>query len=337
MELTKLIKLFKMRFHNVIRLSKERRDILNKALTVILENYPDKNSQNSKPIQKFKEVVNAFFLTDHVNEDEDEDSITYDDLDFEHVPDRVKTESANTPPMPMYITNQDLSQMSPDSVTTVRPMSIRKRLSQKTRIENETLFMKSDTVHIYEDDDNNNIQHENTILGDPKKVIGLFIAATHFFLIVPDTSITINLDILLICLFTFFVVGYRFSMPRGEEGEKLFTDTEKETETVKRVDSASFARKVFWGDTTESVRKSKALSFALDANPPINGILKRFPDNAEFGTVPNCWSPSTYSDFLIRGANYLKDRVKVPSADFIFPPRGVEVFLSDCCPAHIGR
>ena len=118
------------------------------------------------------------------------------------------------------------------------------------------------------------------------------------------------------------------------------------TRNRRRADSAGISRRVLGGDKGGESRKNKSKSvgftlretlFSDSADNAINGVLKPFPLGASLGSVFNCWSPSTYADFLIRGQNYLKDKIKIPSRDFIFPPRGVEVFLTDCCPAHIGR
>ena len=97
-----------------------------------------------------------------------------------------------------------------------------------------------------------------------------------------------------------------------------------------------------WGDNDVEVLKAfqtidEESEDALDLGTPINGVLKRFPKDAALGTVTNCWSPSEHQDFSVRGETYLKNRVKKPSKDFIFPARGVEIFQSDCCPRHIGR
>jgi hypothetical protein len=62
-----------------------------------------------------------------------------------------------------------------------------------------------------------------------------------------------------------------------------------------------------------------------------------FPKGARLGTVTNCWSEPTYKDFKVRGKNYLNDRVKIPSGSFLFPVRGVDLFLTDACPENVGR
>lgn len=62
-----------------------------------------------------------------------------------------------------------------------------------------------------------------------------------------------------------------------------------------------------------------------------------FPEGAELGSVTNCWGVSNHEDFKVRGPNYLKDKKKVLSKDFLFPIRGVELLLTDACPANVGQ
>ncbi|KAL7463955.1 hypothetical protein ACHAXS_004306 [Conticribra weissflogii] len=65
--------------------------------------------------------------------------------------------------------------------------------------------------------------------------------------------------------------------------------------------------------------------------------LPQFPEGAPIGSHYNCWSSPISEDFHVRGANYLKDKKKVPSADFLFPCRGCDIFLTDDPPVNIGR
>jgi hypothetical protein len=74
-------------------------------------------------------------------------------------------------------------------------------------------------------------------------------------------------------------------------------------------------------------------------NEPPSGMspIRKFPEGAEIGSILNCWSEPVAHEFKVRGPNYLRDKVKIPSGPFLFPARGVDIFLSDCCPEHIAR
>lgn len=65
--------------------------------------------------------------------------------------------------------------------------------------------------------------------------------------------------------------------------------------------------------------------------------LSKFPDGAAIGSHFNCWSNPTAKDFRVRGPNYLKDKKKVSSGEFLFPCRGCDIFLTDNAPLNIGR
>lgn len=62
----------------------------------------------------------------------------------------------------------------------------------------------------------------------------------------------------------------------------------------------------------------------------------RFPAGAKIGSVKNCWSEPDPFNFHVRGPNYFQDKVKVASGDFIFPTRGLDLFLTDTCPENVG-
>ena len=72
--------------------------------------------------------------------------------------------------------------------------------------------------------------------------------------------------------------------------------------------------------------------------PPPAAVIQRmkeFPKGAQIGSHFNCWSFPDPNDFYIRGPRYFQDRVKIPSQDFLFPLRGVDLFLTDTCPRRI--
>lgn len=62
----------------------------------------------------------------------------------------------------------------------------------------------------------------------------------------------------------------------------------------------------------------------------------KFPDGAAIGSHLNCWSSPASTHFKVRGPNYLKDKKKVPSGDYLLPCRGCDLFLADDTPADLG-
>ena len=63
----------------------------------------------------------------------------------------------------------------------------------------------------------------------------------------------------------------------------------------------------------------------------------KFPEGAKIGSHSSCWSVPPCTNFHVRGPNYLNDKVKVSSDEFLFPCRGCDLFLTDNAPINIGR
>lgn len=63
----------------------------------------------------------------------------------------------------------------------------------------------------------------------------------------------------------------------------------------------------------------------------------KFPEGTKIGSHSSCWSVPPCTNFHVRGPNYLKDKIKVSSGEFLFPCRGCDLFLTDNAPINIGR
>jgi hypothetical protein len=73
-----------------------------------------------------------------------------------------------------------------------------------------------------------------------------------------------------------------------------------------------------------------------EEDPLIKSPMDKFPEGAKLGSHLNCWSMPDHERFMVRGPKYLEDKVKIKSGEFLFPARGVDLFLTDDCPEHIG-
>lgn len=122
--------------------------------------------------------------------------------------------------------------------------------------------------------------------------------------------------------------------------------TPKSGTSAKSFDTASDSTATFNSSptqptTTDLLEMSKSPTIdelMTDESSEDEGFpMSEFPPDAELGTVTNCWGRCKSIDFKIRGPNYLKDKKKIPSEDFLFRLRGVELLLTDTCPANIGR
>lgn len=345
-----------MSFYQVEKIAIERKNIIETALIFMLENYPDKNTEETKPVELFKSIVSNFFLTDHSydSEDEAEDQVLYKRstspiMKSNESNANTSIDNDNSPINSPSIQAKQQHIIKKDDFAPVQPVSLRKRLSQRVRLENEEMFMSSGTVRFYDGDDDQTTLDTDVEPG-PVKIFTILFILTHMFLMMPVRTITMNLDILLVCFFSSFVIGFQYSKKWDVDENDIDCNN-----NITRKNSASISKRVFFKETpkhmtsthprviSNSMRSTLSMSssittrIALEADTQINGLLQLFPDGAELGSVPNCWSPSIHNEFMVRGANYLTDRVKIPSEDFILKPRGVELFLCDHCPANIGR
>ena len=70
-----------------------------------------------------------------------------------------------------------------------------------------------------------------------------------------------------------------------------------------------------------------------DDDGRLSSPLPKYPDNQGF----SCWSQPEYSIFHVRGANYLQDRIKLPSEEGPLTCRGVDIWITDNPERHIAR
>ena len=99
-------------------------------------------------------------------------------------------------------------------------------------------------------------------------------------------------------------------------------EEEEEDETMSLVD-------------VHSVTSEEGDESVLDEHE--GGVLSSpLPQHPANGGV-SCWSIPDHDIFRVRGASYLQDRIKVPSAAAPFSCRGVDVWLTDNPERHISR
>ncbi|KAL3940498.1 MAG: hypothetical protein SGBAC_004973 [Bacillariaceae sp.] len=104
--------------------------------------------------------------------------------------------------------------------------------------------------------------------------------------------------------------------------------------------TTSSSRELDVDDSDESTADGEdIIDEALDASKhedldTLSSPLPQYPSNAG----ESCWSvPSDNSIFRVRGPNYLKDKVKIPSGQAPFECRGVDLWLADNPLRHIAR
>ena len=348
-----------MSYSHVQYLAFERRKIINHAIRIILENYPDNTwagdgkQADVAPITTFRRIVTAFFLNDHLVDPEDDDtsdtayfgpqvmysshpspdhnltidpsrsidqSPSIDDdpavvmsFDEEKVPKREESESEELTTEKEESSNGEEPR---DVIPEIVPMSSQRRQSTMSRREMEKQMKYS---------------AKSNLLENPIMLAFLFFMTMQFFMIVPTVMIPIGSDVLLVVLFAVFMIGRKTANCGSEDMELVSEDGVVNTRHAMEQDSARLLRKTL-AYTDRSSVVGNDFSTPKEESP-----FKKFPDGAPIGSMQNCWSEPVYNEFRVRGKDYLTDRLKVTSGPFLFPLRGVDMFLSDCCPEHIAR
>jgi len=197
------------------------------------------------------------------------------------------------------------------------------------------------TVHFGEGN-----QLGNMIENSPFAFLGIFLTSACALKLVSFLSIMIDFDIALLVAFAFFCVGLHMPRP-SQDGIDTPAVTPKPFVSfrfplrrgVQDSATTTIRRSLFVSD-----RVSKETASAFSASEHLQGeedlLIKSplpiFPKGANFGSHCNCWSMPNYEQFQVRGKNYLVDRVKIPSNNFFFTARGMDLFLTDTCPENVG-
>jgi hypothetical protein len=359
-----------MTFSRVQELAMERRKTLDKALRVLTENYPTSEYEESSAMKHFKQIVNDFFLTDHV----------YDELSKEHqglaadatvtcleTKHERLTPSPPTDPPPLakdYSVEGERYSRQPrggvhveatgwnkesdsrsagggGSSPFVQPKTVRRRAPVDCRKIMRRQLMKTKTLTLSENETQNNVKRrEPECFQSPVTVFAMFFGLMLFFLWLPKVTIELQLDGACVLMIICAAVGMSLA-PESHEtcyhahngGEVLQSRTRVDSETLMRMSLGNDKA------TERSLsRNCSIFTYSSDLKESSGkSPIQKFPEGAEIGSILNCWSEPVAHEFKVRGPNYLKDKIKIPSGPFLFPARGVDIFLSDCCPEHIAR
>lgn len=200
-----------------------------------------------------------------------------------------------------------------------------------------------------------NFQSWGTKIGDLLEnnpiIFALIALASMVFLRSASTlTATMDLDILMLLIWAAFCIGLHTPRPMISGIDRHFgppPSLSKRRPTIKTgedrdgrkllrmsLSTTPDATKAATAVTFDSIREEDDHDHILEVN---QSPLPRFPPDAELGSKLNCWSQPTSTNFHVRGPNYLKDNVKIESADFVFPCRGIDLFLTDTCPENAGR
>lgn len=157
-------------------------------------------------------------------------------------------------------------------------------------------------------------------------------------------SVTIDLDVAMLISFGFFCLG--LNIPRRSRRTDIDTAPvapkyvahRHSFENVPETSTRHLVRKSIMASATSELAMAAAEVAAEDKDEECMGFgspIPMLPEGSE-NNHTDCVSIPKYSDFKIRGSNYLVDHIKIPSGPYLFPVRGVDLFLTDSCPGNVG-
>ena len=101
--------------------------------------------------------------------------------------------------------------------------------------------------------------------------------------------------------------------------------------------AASPSPRMTFGLSEESAPSDVVLTTEDEEEETLQSPMAKYPEDAAIGEHTNRWSDPPAFDFEVRGLDYLTDRKKIRSDDFLFPCRGLDLFLTDTCPSNVGQ
>lgn len=191
------------------------------------------------------------------------------------------------------------------------------------------------------------------MLPDDPLEFGIIVAVgVVFFKLVQGRTMELQIDLVALFGIVCGLIGYQFAAASNQTAEIVVGDyqpkkknrvsIDEPTPIVRERPPMTKSRRsiMLLQKSLQSMRFSAIGKEEEDEEPKKALALKTFemfPTGAKIGSHLNCWSSPPSSNFHVRGPNYLTDKKKVPSSDFIFPTRGCDLFLTDNPPVNIGR
>lgn len=375
----------KVNYTYVKSLAKQRSQVLNDALATMLNNFPTDSSQPTT--KNVLQLVQTFFLTDHVEEQMSERESDESYLINKIIPSSLKKpyshkkythEEQKAPPAlaagdtatPLVTTPRKKSKVSKSLTSPVVPLTRKQRRSLAIRTNDDQMLQQvGEDANLFLDDARTQSKlvpsysspvptvsfSEGNKLGklieeSPVVFLAIAIIAVIALKHAERVLITVDLDIALLLAFSWFCVGLH--MPRPSQGiidapavapkpQVAFSPSRPSVSrdasfTIRR--SMLVSPKASFHEPSKKIVLEPADAHVMEGedDPLIQSPMLTFPEGAELGSHLNCWSQPHHEDFKVRGPKYLSDKKKMPSQEFLFPARGVDLFLTDTCPENVG-
>jgi len=337
----------KVNYKYVKVLAKKRSHIIQEILDATICHFPaDEISEESQFSFEVSHAIKTLFLTDHCVEIEG----SYSDKDSPQTPlKRISGAQRMTPPSTPVV-----------PMTHKRRSSLVVRQSDLNELEqvgkNANLLLdderpQSELVPSYSAPVPTFVSSGSKIgnlLGSNPIVFAIMAVGLMVFLKrIATMAVTLDLDVLMLFIWAAFCIGLHSPRPMITGIDRNFGPPPSNTSKATDMHGRKLLRRMSMemhqitpkGLSSKGDDMFKDIDGDTDSEimDDVQSPLPLFPSGATLGSHLNCWSRPYCNLFYVRGPKYLKDRVKIESGDFIWPSRGVDLFLTDTPPENVGR
>ena len=362
-----------MNYKYVKVLAKQRSHLIQEILDATLSHFPT-NDESSRFSFDVSQAIETLFLTDHCVEldgpHSDAEKNYFRELGF------LNSMSKTTAPTDLTVTpvkkapvNKPSTPSTPSTpvvpITQKRRNSFRVRQSDLNELKeagkDDNLFLdderpQSELVPSYSSPiptyNSSGSKIGNIFESNPIVFAIMTVCLMIFLKRVCTIAVTLDLDVLMLFIWAAFCIGLHTPRPMITGIDKNFGPPPSVPKKAKDVHGRKLLHKMSMRMSPMSQRSSRSSRLStiadMDAEDDdddddsailsdIQSPLPLYPKGAALGAHMNCWSQPMCENFYVRGPNYLKDKVKIESGDFLWPVRGVDLFLTDTPPENVGR
>lgn len=361
----------KVNYKYVKVLAKKRSQIIQEILEATLNYFPSNIEENQFSID-VSQSIETFFLTDHCIELDGVQSDEHKNYSIS-VSKELETEKTSIDSTPEKKSPKSAGDKKADTTSPVVPITRKKRNSmimRKADLDELEQVGKEATLLLDDEQPQNALvpsySHPvpsysssgsklgNLIDNNPIVFVTITVASILVLKKVSSLAVTIDLDVLLLFLWAAFCVGLHIPRPMVNGIDQSYAPSPTSSVPFRKKGEGKpksndlHGRKLYrrMSQISAGSGKTESISGIIEdeSENDEDGILNElqspmpvFPKGAKLGSHFNCWSQPACNDFYVRGPNYLKNKVKIESADFLWPVRGIDLFLTDTCPENVGR
>ena len=370
----------KVNFNYVKSMAKQRAQTLNDTLDTLLQHYPRSIEASGASVRAVAQLVETFFLTDHVEDAETDESFHEPVVVPESLHFRIPNPTTPLKNIIKQFSRRDHTRQEPTPIdddafpstvtSPVVPITRKPRRSEALRAEDHEMLTKvGEDANLVLEDARPEVKlvpdyakplptvqfAEGNVLGklienSPYVFLAIFVVSAVGLKMSSLVAVTVDFDVALLLGFALFCIGLH--MPRPSQSgidtpvampKPVVTFAKLHPSSMNNRNSSGFIRRSLQVAPKMSMLDDSSKGFMMQSeimegeeDPLIKSPMDTFPEGAKLGSHFNCWSLPVHTSFHVRGPNYLVDKKKVESGPFLFPARGVDLFLTDACPENIG-